>query len=1329
MRATLLIVIALTVPTLALAQPMAAQTADGLSLRIDGAGAITGLAFDGADVLSAPGGFSLCDYAHQPEPVNLIPNGGFEEGAQGWGLGAGQAIDEEIAHSGGRSVRLSIPVGEPGKSNVGVTVPVEPNTRYRAELWLRRENVGVTGTYVTERDDAGNLTGTSTQYGRSVPAVDGVWHQQVWELTTQAATTQLNIRGDIYNSTGTIWLDDFALYELGEGDYRPIEATTSADGDAVRITGGLPDANLQLEATLAGDEECIRVEGLLRDTTGADRAVGVRFSLPVDAEGWTWWTDAEERATIEPGGLHRHTYDCRAGVGLCSIYPWSAISSPGAGLSLALPLSQGPRVFVIEHDQREPAMHLTFYAGLCADSGNHPSEFPFSFVIYRHDPAWGMRSAMERYYALFPESFEARPAPERYLNYGNLERFDPVTHELRIQSTLAPDASDFGEGYRFIDHVHGCYDFRMVPSEDPTRPSDDEVRALLQQMVEEEREHPRGYVPTAETLKKLVYGPEGQIRYIGDTRYWRPHEGYNHNDWPGWGLNFHVNEDPGVSDHLAEVTRREFEAYAAEGEHLPFEATVTADAIEGYHALQRYPNFRREHFATTLLPLTFGRDSLLPCIPNAIWDFHEKAWWPLTEEYQVAIYGNANGYEQMFTMPFIDVPMIENDWDVRDPGRFERFLRASAHHKIWRFWRVCAGGRNAGEGDPELVRKHLVRGLAYAVYPAVYPLPETAGRDYRSLYRQYVPAIEQLLHAGWEPVPHARATEGVIVERFGAFASADAPGELHLTLRSYAAEAVTATVTLDRPALGIPDDAELVAVDLLPGQAVTEPVTESWPVEIVADGSGAFWIGTRAQLSDRGFRLAGRTLAKMERMFLTDLTDETRAMLADAQALAQRGEAASGAEACRMAIELADAADALQRAIDTQAPVDLAKLVLRAHAELACVAAGELGIEPSAPRVVEAARGETAEVPIDLSDSAPQAAARLMSPWVELTSQMRPAHAITEDARNLVAVIPIPADPERTLLPFVSEVRTDDWMSAVLYDVVLTKPIAIAPAPTRVFRGEERRVMLTVTGQWPADVTLALTPPAGVEAEPAEVPLRVGAEAVEADVVLRLTDAVHLGGLTVPWRTSSDDARYHLSGELHLSVSEPVPSVTIERTGAAPTIDGDLADAVWQREPDIPALGILANGDPATEPTQVWLAYDDGAFYVAYRCSESQMNKLVAQHGERGAPLYQDDDVEVFIEPPGAPAVRQFAVNALGTISDNFGNAAPWRAGAKQYQDRWAVEIVIPWSVLGVDGAPAAGDSWGMQFGRQQKPSGETTSWTPGRAFNAPEGFGLVVFQ
>jgi len=698
-----------------------------------------------------------------------------------------------------------------------------------------RRDCGVTGAYVSERDDANKLTGTITQIGRTVPKADGVWHHLVWELRTQPATTRLNIRGDIYNSTGTIWLDDFLIGEVPDDIYTPIQGRATAAGDAVRITGGLPDTGLELEATLRGDDECIRVDGVVRDTTGDDRAVGVRFALPLDAEGWTWYDDASEARGIEPAERYAYTYKTEAGAGECSIYPWSAISGPDAGLTFALPVSQGPRIFVIEHNQRAPQTTVTFYFGLSADAGQNPSRAPFSFVIYRHDPAWGMRSAMERYYRLFPESFVKRMNFEGYLNYANLESFDPVTHTVGHRYATLDDAGDFGEGYKFLYHVHGCYDFRMVPYDDPKRPSDEWVISALSEMVEQEKDKPRGYVPSSETLRKLVYDSEGHIRYIGDTRYFRAQEGYNHNDWPGWGLNFRVNEGPDVSDHISQVCTAKLEDYAAT-DHLPWDACVTADAIEGYHSERYGLNYRREHWATTLLPLTFGRDSLAPAMSNNIWDFHHKYWWPTTDQHQVAIYGNSNGYHQIFTAPYIDVPMIEGMWDRDHWDRFERYLRAVSHHKTWRWWRVPGARGGYGEDDPEQVRRHFAAGLAYAIYPCMGVMGERAEK-YRAQFRQYVPAIEELSIAGWEPVPYATTDAGVIIERYGSYEG----GELHLALRNYSEEEVEATVALDLDGLGIPAGAELVASDVLPGFARIETVAPAaWTVTVPARDARAF---------------------------------------------------------------------------------------------------------------------------------------------------------------------------------------------------------------------------------------------------------------------------------------------------------------------------------------------------------------------------------------------------------------------------------------------------------------------------------------------------------
>ncbi len=223
------------------------------------------------------------------------------------------------------------------------------------------------------------------------------WMPLCWEITTGPKTTRLSLRADIYNSTGTLWLDDFFVEEFNEGVYEPIRGRVTSEGkQSLTFAASLPEQGLELSATLRAEAECIRVDGTVKDTTGRDRAVGVRFRLPLDLEGWTWWQDAEERETIQPGFPYRNTYKCVSGIGACSIYPWLAVTGPHVGLTLALPLSQGPRVFVLQHDQRTPETSLSFFFGLAKDAGRNPSRAPFSFVLYPHDPAWGMRSAIGR---------------------------------------------------------------------------------------------------------------------------------------------------------------------------------------------------------------------------------------------------------------------------------------------------------------------------------------------------------------------------------------------------------------------------------------------------------------------------------------------------------------------------------------------------------------------------------------------------------------------------------------------------------------------------------------------------------------------------------------------------------------------------------------------------------------------------------------------------------------------------------------------------------------------------------------------------------------------
>jgi len=1003
------------------------STKDGLALDLSPTGRVTGLRLGDASVpLVGEGGFSLTEYRPVQNPVNLAPNPGFENGTASWTLTGDCRTDTTLAHSGKASLRLNSRT--PTAATFAETViAVKPNTRYHVELWMHRESVVTAGASIAERDDRNRPTGRVIRITEPITELEPTWlpwFPLASEITTSAQTTRLALRAELLRSTGTVCVDDAVVSEMMPAAYRPMTGTLQTVKDGVTFTGALPGAGLSLEATLHGGGEYLRVDGVVSDTTDRDRAVGVKFALPADLQGWRWYDDTEESREISGDNLYQNTYRCQAGIGVCSIYPWSAMSGPRGGLSLALPLSQGPRVFLLQHDQREPETSVTFFFGLTVASEKNPSRAPFSFILYRHDPAWGMRSVLDRYYRFFPESFARRVDREAYLNYVNLERFDPATHQV----ARYPDASDFGEGYRFLFHMHGYYCSKVMPTVTRTMPTDEEVRAFLPNIEAPSGAPPGGWQPSLELVKKLLYDASwvpttelfkmlpydefGKLRYNliyppGPVPTGQPPR-YN------WGLEFCMNYDPDLSPFIREYSRLALAEYAEDPGRQPWDAMMDVDGIEGLRGL----DYRREHFRTTLLPLTFGKVNCQVSILNIMWDFLEKAWWPLSKEYKVVIHGNTNEYGQVFNAPYVDLSMCEFDWDCGNPGRLERFLRAINHTKPWRFCRILnAPGSGQDENSPQNMHRMFRRGLAYAIFPALYSLN---AEPYREEYRQYVPAIEELSAAGWEPIPYARATQGVVTERYGAATG----GELHLTLRNYADRSVTTTVRLDRKGLGIPAGTRLVAINLLPGSPRSVDFPEDGlQVRMTPDDAQAFWIGTPEQAAQHGFRRARATLLKLGRLFSTEMDEHSHVVWQETLRLADLGSRDRGNALLTNAERLQRQLGVLQQALVTKSPVDLAKLIMRARAEVSLAPVVILGLEQNAERVIS----QTSDI-VELRNAGNGTLtglqATILSPWNEVSEQSR---AVLErpsmpagGSDSVMVDFAMSADPSRAQAPYMA---------------------------------------------------------------------------------------------------------------------------------------------------------------------------------------------------------------------------------------------------------------------------------------------------------------------
>ena len=195
-------------------------------------------------------------------------------------------------------------------------------------------------------------------------------------------------------------------------------------------------------------------------------------------------------------------------------------------------------------------------------------------------------------------------------------------------------------------------------------------------------------------------------------------------------------------------------------------------------------------------------------------------------------------------------------------------------------------------------------------------------------------------------------------------------------------------------------------------------------------------------------------------------------------------------------------------------------------------------------------------------------------------------------------------------------------------------------------------------------------------------------------------------------------------------------TVRMVRTATPPVIDGKLDEAIWQTADVITDFHQIRPGDGATpsEPTEVYLLYDDDAFYIGARMHDSEPQLILAPTGRHGQGLGPDDRLVVILDPfnTGRSGYR-FETNANGVRHDalytNINSfqsdwTVIWDTAATIDETGWVAEMAIPFKSLPFD---LSTSDWGFNFGRGIRRRGEEMAWVSRNRTYNPSILGLVT--
>ncbi len=510
------------------------------------------------------------------------------------------------------------------------------------------------------------------------------------------------------------------------------------------------------------------------------------------AEELFWLVDPRREELIRAGReyLYAARFNCGA-TGYLSRYPFGAVRRGQQGWAIGIDMQQ-PAFFRIGYHGTTEELYLAYDIGLAPEK---PSA-KVRFCTFTFEAVWGFRSALARYYEIFPEAFRCR-TPEQGL-------WMPFAKISQVQGW-----EDFGFKFKegnnetAWDDAHGIITFRYTEPMTWWMPMPKEMpRTMEAALAEAKRLADKGNLHAQALFQSGFHNAEGQLpARLLDTP-WCNGAVWSMNSIPGipgQHTDFSVKWNPQIRESLYGPNRKG----DLDGEYI--------DSSEGYVTDEL--NFRREHFRYAERPLSFCLHTRRPAMFRGLITFeYVRAIAQDVHAMGKLMMANATPSRLCWLAPMLEVMGTETDWHRQ--GRWQPMSDSELLYRR----ALCKGkpfcflmNTHFDEFGPELVEKYMKRSLAYGMFPGFFSpnastghyftRPELYNRD-RALFKKYVPLCKRVAEAGWEPLPFARSNnEKVYVERFG---------QRYLTVFNDSPQTQTVTIRLEGLQPSRPETPELV---------------------------------------------------------------------------------------------------------------------------------------------------------------------------------------------------------------------------------------------------------------------------------------------------------------------------------------------------------------------------------------------------------------------------------------------------------------------------------------------------------------------------------------